>query len=125
MEHDYSIGIAIDKDGNIYATVGNTIRKITPDGTVTTLAGSGTYGFADGEGTDAQFNIPWGIAVDASGHLYVADFSNHKIRKIAPDGSVTTVAGSTRGYNDGPASGAQFEFPTGVTVDSKGNVERE
>lgn len=118
------MGITVDTDGNVYATVGNTIRKIFPDGTVIVLAGSASadFGYADGQGAEAQFSIPWGITVNASGIVYVADFGNYKIRKILPDGTVSTLAGSIPGYADGPANMAQFSGPIGVTVDSKGNV---
>ena len=118
------MGIAVDIDGNVYATVGNTIRKILPDGTVIVLAGSinNDSGYNDGQGAEAQFNIPWGITVDASGIVYVADFSNNKIRKITPDGTVTTLAGSTYGSVDGPSNIAQFAGPIGLTVDSIGNI---
>lgn len=123
-EGDIPMGIAVDSDGNVYATVGNSIRKISPDGTVIVLAGSvgADFGFADGQGSEARFSIPWGITVDGSGIVYVADFSNNKIRKITPDGSVSTLAGSTFGYVDGPASTAQFEGPIGIKVDVAGNV---
>lgn len=118
------MGIAADIDGNVYATVGNTIRKILPDGTVIVLAGSmnNDSGYSDGQGAEAQFNIPWGITVDANGIVYVADFLNNKIRKITPDGTVTTLAGSTYGSVDGPSNMAQFAQPIGLTVDSIGNI---
>ena len=118
------LGIAVDDDGNVYATVGNAIKKIFPDGTVINLAGSPSndYGYADGQGSAALFQIPFGIDVDVSGNVYVADLFNNKIRKITPDGTVTTLAGSTRGSVDGPAYIAQFDVPIGVAVDSFGNV---
>ena len=118
------MGIAVDIDGNVYATVGNAIRKILPDGTVIVLAGSmnNDSGYSDGQGAEAQFNIPWGITVDASGMVYVADFLNNKIRKITPSGTVTTLAGSTYGSVDGSSIVAQFAGPIGLTVDSIGNI---
>ena len=116
-------GVALDASGNLYVAESSNhkIRKITPAGVVSTLAGS-TDGFADGTGTAAQFNSPSGVALDASGNLYVAESSNHKIRKITPAGAVTTIAGSTRGFADGTATAAQFYSPHGVAVDALGNV---
>jgi len=124
-QFDFPYGIAVDSSGTVYvADAGNyRIRKIQPDGTVSTLAGSGTRGFADGAGTAAQFNYPQGIAVDSTGTVYVADAGNHRIRKIQPDGTVSTLAGSgTRGFADGAGTGAKFNFPYGVAVDSTGTV---
>ena len=116
-------GVAVDSSGHVYvADQGNhRIRKIDPAGVVTTLAGS-TSGSADGTGTAAQFNGPYGVAVDSSGQVYVADFSNNRIRKIDPTGVVTTLAGSSYGYMDGTGTAARFRYPTGVAVDSSGQV---
>ena len=119
------VGIALDASGNMYVADSDNhrIRKITPAGAVTTLAGSGTYGFADGTGASAQFKCPHGVAVDASGNVYVADRYNHCIRKITPAGAVTTLAGSgTEGFADGTSVAAQFKHPYGVAVDASGNV---
>ncbi|MFH7000470.1 MBG domain-containing protein [Flavobacterium sp. FlaQc-57] len=117
-------GVAVDASGNIYVadTYNNIIRKITPAGEVSTLAGNGSYGFADGIGTAAQFDSPQGVAVDVLGNVYVADFGNNKIRKISPAGSVTTLAGSTEGFADGIGTAAKFNYPQGITVDASGNV---
>ncbi len=120
-------GIAVDNLGYVYVTeVGNsTVRKITPGGTVTTLAGqAGSAGSADGPGTTARFNGPWGIAVDGVGNLVIADTGNHTIREIKTDGSVTTLAGQAgqAGYADGAASGARFDNPADVAIDTKGNL---
>jgi hypothetical protein len=117
-------GVALDASGNLYVAdgVNNRIRRITPTGTVSTIAGSGTAGFADGTGTAAQFHFPKGIAVDGSGNLYVADDINHRIRKITSNGTVSTLAGSTLGNVDGTGTAAQFNRPTGIGVDAAGNV---
>ena len=124
---DLPHGVAVDAAGAVYvADTGNhTIRKITPDGNVTTLAGAARHkGSADGAGATARFSHPAGIAVDAAGYVYVADNGNHTIRKVAPDGTVTTLAGQARqhGAADGPGATARFLFPTGVAVDALGNV---
>ena len=116
-------GIAVDTDGNVYATIDHTIQKITPDGTISLLAGSDTYGYADGQGASAQFYFPFSIHVDNSGNVYVADLLNNAIRKITPDGVVSTLAGSgVDGDADGQGTNAQFSGPQGVAVDASGNV---
>jgi alpha-tubulin suppressor-like RCC1 family protein/sugar lactone lactonase YvrE len=118
--------VALDSSGNLYIadTENHKIRKTTPDGVVTTLAGSGSPGSTDGIGAAAKFNNPCGVAVDATGNVYVADTDNHKIRKITPAGVVTTLAGSdTYGYSDaGVGTSAKFRQPMGITVDSSGNL---
>lgn len=116
-------GVALDAHGNLYvADTGNhAIRKVAPDGTVSTLAGSGIAGFADGQGAQAQFNGPVGVAVDMDGVVYVADTYNDRIRRIAPDGSVTTLAGTGRpGFADGTWDVAQFDTPCGIAVGKDG-----
>lgn len=117
-------GIALDAGGNlIVADTGNhVIRKVSMAGVVTTLAGSGVAGFADGAGRQAQFNGPLGVAADKAGNVYVADTYNDRIRKIAPDGSVSTLAGSLPGLADGPAAAALFDTPTGIALDARGNL---
>ena len=90
---------------------------------MTTLAGSGDYGSADGTGTAASFGYPMGVAVDASGNVYVADYGNNKIRKITASGVVTTLAGSgDYGSADGQGTGASFSDLRGLSVDESGNV---
>ena len=118
-------GVAVDASGNVYvADYGNnTIREVTPGGTVTTIAGAaGLAGSTDATGAAARFNKPYGVAVDASGNIYVADTGNNRIREIMPGGVVTTLAGSTSGYGDGTGTAAQFASPRGVAVDASGNV---
>ncbi len=120
-------GIAADVSGNVYVadTLNNTIRKISPAGVVTTIAGqAGAAGSADGSGSTARFRNPWGVALDASGNLYVADMSNDTIRKITPSGSATTLAGhaGSSGSDDGSGDAARFNNPFALAVDRAGNV---
>ncbi len=107
-------GIAVDSVGNVY--VGDTgnqrIRKITPAGDVTTLAGSGAVALVDGKGAGASFNYPQGVAVDTAGNVYVADTENDSVRKVTPSGDVTTLAG--------PSAGLQL--PGGIALDATGNL---
>jgi ABC-type branched-subunit amino acid transport system substrate-binding protein len=121
----------VDTAGVVYvADLGNDrIRAISPDGTVTTLAGSGERGFKDGRPDQAQFDGPYRLTLDLGGNIYVADAvvaerrGNHAIRRIAPDGTVTTLAGAGQpGLADGPTAKAGFYFPKGVAVDEAGNV---
>lgn len=117
-------GIAFDSSGNLFvvdATIHN-IRKITPDGVVNTFAGGFSSGSSDGITTEARFNYPTGIAIDAANNIYLADTNNHRIRKITPTGIVTTFAGFIQGNSDGSGTSAQFNEPTGVVLDANGNV---
>ncbi|MFZ0828555.1 MAG: immunoglobulin domain-containing protein, partial [Verrucomicrobiia bacterium] len=128
--------VAVDGVGNVYVadSQNNLIRKITPAGVVTTLAGDTNdlmnsvtnNGYADGTGGAARFNYPIGVATDGSGDVFVADSLNNLIRKITPAGVVTTLAGDTNalshGYADGTNSAARFYFPYGVATDGSGNV---
>ncbi|MEI6712999.1 MAG: immunoglobulin domain-containing protein [Verrucomicrobiota bacterium] len=134
-------GIVLDKNKNVYVSdvLNHTIRKITPTGVVTTIAGSpGVAGIADGVGPRARFKQVYGMAIDATGNLYVADgFSSltvpdgaiqefdgsHLVRKVTPTGEVTTIAGSvTDGSLDGIGSVARFKHPIGVAADGVGNL---
>ncbi len=123
----YPAAVAVDSAGNVYvADVSNqTIRKITPAGVVSTLAGlAGSQGSADGLGSSARFNQPFGVAVDNAGNVYVADRDNHTIRKITPAGMVTTLVGlaGSFGSADGTGSAARLYYPIGVAVDAAANV---
>ncbi|MBN8460988.1 MAG: choice-of-anchor D domain-containing protein [Verrucomicrobia bacterium] len=123
----YPSGIAVDSNGGIFVAdqFNHTIRKVTPSGEVTTLAGSpGMSGSADGAGSSARFFYPMGVATDSNGNLYVADTENHTIRKVSPSGSVTTLAGRPReiGSTDGIGGEARFHFPSSVAADASGSI---
>jgi sugar lactone lactonase YvrE len=121
----FPTGVALDANGIVYVadTWNHRIRMISLSGNVTTLAGNGFIGDADGMGTSASFHYPTGVAVDANGIVYVADNGNHRIRMISLSGSVTTLAGNGFiGDADGMGTAASFRYPFGVAVDSKGIV---
>jgi len=113
-------GIALDGEGNLYVadTFNHRIRKVDKEGEVTTLAGSGVAGSRDGQGAEAQFRNPQGMAIDAKGNLFVADTNNNRIRKVTPEGNVTTFAGSASGFADGLGVGALFRAPQGLVMDA-------
>lgn len=125
-------GLALDQQGTLYVadSENERIRKITAQGVVSTLAGSGpsnvkftAENFADGSGNAALFYNPSGVAVSGQGTVYVADYSNNRIRSISPAGVVATVAGtSTAGYADGDAAQAKLFLPTDVAVDASGTL---
>jgi NHL repeat len=121
-----TLGIALGGDGSIYIADADQqiIRKITPLGLMTTLAGTGTLGSADGSVSSAQFNAPTGIAVDNSGVVYIGDQMNHTIRKITPDGIVSTLAGGAglKGAADGKGAVARFWDVSEITIDRTGAV---
>lgn len=120
-------GVAVDGSGNVFvADKGNhTIRKVTPSGVVTTLAGSaGNSGSVNGTGAGARFNGPTSLALDQNGNIYVADYGNHLIRKVTSSGVVTTFAGSSGqpGEADGIGGNARLNFPNSVAMDGSGNL---
>jgi len=122
-------GVAVDGSGSLYIAdmSNNRIRKVTLDGTITTVAGTGTQGYSGdmGPATSAELANPYGVAVDGSGNLYIADAGNSLIRKVTPDGTVTSVAGNgTSGYSGdgGPSTSANLYHPSSVAVDSVGNL---
>ncbi len=125
-------GIAVDKHGNIFVSdagpkeekPNNTIRKITPQGIVSTFAGqAGQHGSTDGRGADARFSGPTGIVIDSDGNIFVADSWNHLIRKITPDGLVSTFVGSGNyGYKDGVGTGAELFYPRLMAIDGTNNI---
>jgi uncharacterized protein YjiK len=126
---DTPFDVARDSSGNIYIVDSNNnrIRKIDTNGNITTVAGDGTGGFGgdNGAATSAQINTPRGIAIDSSGNIYIADTSNHRIRKVATNGTITTIAGTgTEGYSGdgGAAISAQFYYPYSLAFDSDGNL---
>lgn len=118
-------GVAVDSAGVVYAVDGNAVRKITPAGTVTTLAGAiGETGNADGAASVARFAQPWGIAVDATGKLYVADTGNSLVRAVSTAGVVSTHAGTRgmRGTANGSTASATFLGPMGIALDAGNNL---
>ncbi|WP_411114711.1 RICIN domain-containing protein [Streptomyces sp. 029-5] len=122
-------GVAVDSVGTLYVAEFNNhrIRRITTDGKISTVAGTGVAGFSgdNGPATSAQLNKPREVAVDSAGAVYVADSSNHRVRKITADGKISTVAGTgAAGFagDGGPATAARLNLPLGVAVDSAGIV---
>ena len=126
--------MAADGAGNLYiADSGNhRIRKVDSSGTISTIAGSGEFGFGGdgGPAIDARLNYPSGVAVDGAGNVYIADLGNQRIRKVDSTGTITTIAGSGEtgfggggfGGDGGPATEAQLNYPRGVAIDGAGNV---
>ncbi|HWA27736.1 MAG TPA: immunoglobulin domain-containing protein [Lacunisphaera sp.] len=124
----YVTAVEPDRTGVIWFADGgaNTVRRIA-NGQVTTLAGleiNAAWGSADGPGPNARFSEPWGIAADAVGNLLVVDHSNHTLRRVAADGTVSTVAGTAgeAGFADGQGAAARFSYPADVAVDVAGNA---
>jgi sugar lactone lactonase YvrE len=125
---NHPVGIAADSQGNLYVAdnFNNALRKITPSGVVSTLAGNpAAFGSTDGPPGVALLDAPTGVAVDGAGNVYVANTGNDcAIRKVAPDGTVSTLAGApnTRGFADGTGPAAQFNTPMGLALDAAGNL---
>jgi sugar lactone lactonase YvrE len=135
-------GVVFDAAGNLYIAewYNDRVRKVRPDGTITTVAGTGQPGFSGdgGKATAAQLHAPVYLAVDSTGNLFIADFYNHRVRKVTPDGTITTYAGSgtvddatviccvnpTGGFSgdNGPATGARLNGPSGLALDALGNL---
>ena len=120
----FPLGLAVDPTGTIYVADGNnfSIRKVTPAGVVTTLAG-GLQGFADGTGAAALFQGPWGIVLDAAGNLLLADSGNNVIRKVTTAGVVTTIVGNPAGgFADGSGAAVRFTQPKEMSIDAAGDL---
>ena len=125
-----ALGLTVDRDGSVVVADArnHAIRRVAPDGVVTTVAGGAGVGLEDGPAETARFNSPTGVAVGGDGSIYVADAGNHRIRKITPDGMVSTIAGSDRGeadwmeIRDGPAEQALFAGPTALVLDTYGDL---
>jgi len=117
--------MAMSNSGDIFVSDhrNHMIRKITPNGDVTVVAGTGERGYVDGEALNAQFNDPSCLAIADDGTIYVAESQGHRIRKISNTGVVSTVAGTgEEGFNDGPADEALFNIPYGVIINENGNL---
>ena len=128
-QFNYPYDVAVDSMGNLFIAdyLNNRIRKVSPYGIITTIAGTGTpgYGGDGGPATSAYLHAPYGVAVDTAGNLFIADSNNERIRKVTPEGVISTVAGTgARGFggDGGPATSAQFYTPRGIAVDTTGNL---
>lgn len=124
-----AVSMAVDEAGNIYFASGdrgNSVFKLEPIGALTRVAGNSRtdYSGDGGPAISAPLNSPQGVAVDCSGNLFIADKGNQRIRRVSPDGIITTVAGGgSAGLGDGgPATSAQLNYPGGVAVDGAGNL---
>ncbi|GGR31416.1 NHL repeat-containing protein [Streptomyces netropsis] len=125
----YPGGVAVDDAGNLYIadTHNHRVRKVTPNGIITTVAGNGEAGYVSdgGPAMATRLHYPYGVAVDGGGNLYIADHQNHRVRKVTPNGNITTVAGNGEaGYvsDGGPAISTRLHYPVAVAVDGEGNL---
>ena len=128
-ELNFPEDVAIDGVGNVYIadTANHRIRRVDPSGTITTIAGTGEEGFSGdgGPAVSAQLSGPKGVEVDGAGNLYIADTGNHRIRRVNPSGTITTIAGiGGNGFSGdgGPAGTARLSFPSGLALDAAGNL---
>ncbi len=124
---DYPFGVAVDSAGNLFITSVTAIRRVTPGGIISTVAGNGTLGYSGdgGPATSAQLNSPYGVTVDSAGNLFISDTGNAVVRKVTPGGVISTYAGTgTNGYSGdgGQATQAQLSFPNGLAVDRAGDL---
>jgi secreted PhoX family phosphatase len=126
---NYPTEVAVDAAGNLFIAdnFNNRIRKVTPEGIITTVAGNGVQGYSGdgGQATSASLNYPAGVAVDATGNLFIADYGNNRIRKVTTGGAITTVAGNgISGFSGdgGAATSASMNGPSGIAVDAAGNL---
>ena len=120
-------GVAVDAQGNVYFAEGASIRKVSTDGTITTIAGTGVRGFSGdgGPATAARLDGPEGVATDGLGNLYIADYGNTRVRKVNSGGTITTIAGNGKvGFSGdgGPATSARMGTPVGVAADARQNI---
>ena len=126
---NYAAGVALDAPGAVYIAdeLNSRVRKVSPDGTITTVAGNGTAGFSGdgGQATDAELMNPEGLAIDSEGNLYIADSGNARVRKVTPQGIITTIAENRQPGNladGGPAISVQLTSPNSVALDTAGNL---
>jgi streptogramin lyase len=117
-------GVALGPDGTLYIADNVVVRRVAPDGIITTVAGNGTSGYSGdgGPATQAELNSPIGVAVGPDGSLYIADWGNNRIRRVGPDGVITTVAGGGIGGDGGPATQAALFEPSAVAVGPDGSL---
>ena len=121
-QFDAPVGVAVDREGNIFVadTYNDRIRKISADGLVSTVAGAGLPGLADGKSDVSLFDTPCGVAVDSQGNIFVADTGNDAIRKITPQGDVSTIAGASQDSGAFQSNNTEFDRPVGIAITHDG-----
>jgi DNA-binding beta-propeller fold protein YncE len=122
---NFLFGFTVDREGNVVVAdfLSHALRKVTKEGVVSTLAGNGEAGFADGQGADARFKYPHSVVVSADGEFIVSDYDNNCIRVVTPEGAVRTLVGNGQaGFADGQGAHARFRCPAGLALDAGGNV---